>query len=488
MDKFEAPELIEIDGVRTMWTKASRPFTAALMFRVGSFDESLRTRGITHLTEHLALAPLKDTELQYNGAVEGFKTVVFAQGHPDRVGEFMTAACRNLSDLPTDRLDVESAILQREADMNPGFSYATQICAAYFGSHGPGLMHYPEYALSWLGAKMLRDWAERFFTRSNAVLALTGRPPSDWVLPLPDGDSQPYELPERAVAAPESPVLLDTQTNGVSWGALVDVPRRAIEPAVMTSVSILSKRLHDRLRHDLGRVYTVSDLYFRLDGNHVYTHLGLDSDTEHSREVATEFHRVLEQYVDGGPTTEELERQARTFEDQFADYPDMALRSYLMADAEAALCGWEQTASPSEVIDALRNLDPDGVRSRFAEAYRQSFMVADLPEDTLDTPDSIATEFPLAGTVFVRKYRARSETPPTIRIGRAGISIPIVEGWLALAAAEIEIIQFHDSILQLRARRGWREIWIDIDTARYRRGDEMKHLLHQEIPEAVFIP
>ena len=474
--------------MRTLWTKASRPFTAVLMFRVGFFDEALGDKGITHLTEHLALAPLKDTELQYNAAVEGFKTVVFAQGHPDRVGRFLTAACRSLSDLPTDRLDVESGVLEREAGSTPSFSYATQICAAYFGPRGPGLMHYPEHGLSWLGSEELRDWAARYFTKSNAVLAVTGPPPSGWELPLPGGESAPLEVPERSIPAPENPVLLDTQQNGVSWGALVDVPRRAIEPAVMTSVYILSKRLQDRLRHDLGRVYSVADLYWRLDQNHVYTHLGVDSDAEHSREVATEFHQVLADYVESGPTIEELERQARTLESQFADYPDQALRGYLMADAEAALCGWEQTASPSEVIEALNALEPDVVRARFAEAYRQSFMVADLPEHTLDVSVELATGQPLAGTVFTRKYWQKSEGPRSIRIGRAGISVLSDAGWLVVPTSEIELILMRDSVVQVQARRKWREIWVQFEPAHYRRGDGMEQLLRQKLPDSLFLP
>ena len=484
MTVIEKIQTTEVDGVRTLWTNASRPFTAVLMFRVGWFDETLRTRGITHLTEHLSLAPLKDTELTYNGAVEGFKTLVVAAGHPDRVGSFLNAVCRNLSDLPTNRLDIESGILQREADSSPGMGYPGQICAAYFGPRGPGLVDYKELGLSWLETHELRAWAARYFTKSNAVLALTGPPSSGWELPLPEGKSQPLSVPERSIPAPESPVLLEKQEHGVSWGALVRVPRPVIEPAVMTSVQILSKRLQDRLRHDLGRVYSVSDLYWRLDEDYVYTHLGVDSDTEHSREVATEFHRVVTGYVESGPTGEELERQTRTFERQLADFPDQLLRTHLLHDAEAALCGWEPTASASQVVDKLNALEPDAVRERFVEAYRQSFMVADLPEGTLDTRAEPETSPPLDGKDFTRRYLRKAHGLRTVRIGRDGLSVRTERGWLVARTSEIEVVLTEGRLIHLVTRR----MEIQFDVANYRRGTEMEQLLRRTLGDNAFLP
>ena len=408
MESFERPNTTEIDGVRTLWTNAPRPFTAALMFRVGFFDEALRTRGITHLVEHLALAPLRETEVSFNGTVEGFKTTLVAQGHPGAVGEFLAAACRSLGDLPTDRLDVERDVLKRESASKMSFTYMTKICAAYFGSRGPGLMHYPELGLSWLGPDELEAWSARYFNKSNAVLALTGPPPDDWELPLPEGERQPLEVAQRYFPAPEAPVLLQKQPCGVSWGALVDVPRQAMEPAVMTSIAVLSKRLVDRLRHDLGRTYAVSDTYIRFDRDLVYTGLGLDSDVDHSREVATEFHDVVGRYLDAGPTSEELQLYARRWESQFADFPDRALREYLMADAEAVACDWGETAAPSEVIEKLQALEPDDVRTRFAEAYRQSFTIADLLKGVLGESARLEVGRPMAGTQFMRRLRRKA--------------------------------------------------------------------------------
>lgn len=56
----------EIDGIPTFSIDGPRPFTAILSFRVGSYDERLPIRGITHLTEHLALYPRRTTEINYN--------------------------------------------------------------------------------------------------------------------------------------------------------------------------------------------------------------------------------------------------------------------------------------------------------------------------------------------------------------------------------------------------------------------------------------
>ena len=94
----------EIDGIPTRWVDGPFPFTAVLMFRVGMFDESFRMRGVSHLVEHLAMHPLRDTELTFNAAVGPNTASFWAQGHPDRVGEFLKSVCESIHDLQFDRL------------------------------------------------------------------------------------------------------------------------------------------------------------------------------------------------------------------------------------------------------------------------------------------------------------------------------------------------------------------------------------------------
>ena len=47
----------EVDGIPCLWADLPGELGATLIFRVGMADESLVTRGITHLVEHLATPP-----------------------------------------------------------------------------------------------------------------------------------------------------------------------------------------------------------------------------------------------------------------------------------------------------------------------------------------------------------------------------------------------------------------------------------------------
>jgi zinc protease len=46
-----------VDGLSTYWVEGGGQFRAVLVFRVGQGDETLSTRGICHLVEHLAIEP-----------------------------------------------------------------------------------------------------------------------------------------------------------------------------------------------------------------------------------------------------------------------------------------------------------------------------------------------------------------------------------------------------------------------------------------------
>ena len=70
----------------------------------------------------------------------------------------------------------------------------------------------------------------------------------------------------------------------------------------------------------------------------------------------------------------------------------------------------------------------------------------------------------------------------------AGISVLVNGSWLVVAPSEIELIVLRDSMVLIRARRKWREIWIEFDTAKYRRGGNMVQVLRQKLPDDLFLP
>ena len=379
--------ITELDGIPTVWVAADRPFTGAIGFRVGNMDERLPSRGITHLVEHLALSRLRDIEVTYNGSVELHKTILWAQGDPDSVFSFLADACRSLHDLPVERLPVERRVLLQEASER-GFNYASLIADAYFGPRGPGLAAYPEFGLDWLGSDEITDWAERYFTKANAVLVFTGSPPAALTLDLPDGERQPLVAPERThLPAPQTPTLLNIQDSGVSWGVLTARGAEVDDlPPLGISLPILTKRLVDRLRHDLGTVYDVSDWTISLDADLTFRYIGINCSPDDSRLVSDEFVDVMEGYAEQGPTDDELQRAVRVVEASVADRPADYLRSLAFGESDRLLCDWPPTVALSEWKAAALGSGTEAIRERFAEAYRQSYMVANPTPGRIDWP------------------------------------------------------------------------------------------------------
>ena len=60
-----------------------------------------------------------------------------------------------------------------------------------FGNRGHGHIDLDELGIAWLPPEVIAAWAARRFVRQNAVLWLSGEPPADLRLPLPDGAHRP---------------------------------------------------------------------------------------------------------------------------------------------------------------------------------------------------------------------------------------------------------------------------------------------------------
>ena len=87
----------EIDGVVTYWADVDGPRVGAIQFGVGRAAEPAAMGGVTHLVEHLALAPLTQQEYPHNGFVTGWRTVIHATGTDEELGSFFTRHIDGLS-------------------------------------------------------------------------------------------------------------------------------------------------------------------------------------------------------------------------------------------------------------------------------------------------------------------------------------------------------------------------------------------------------
>ncbi|SCE97489.1 M16 family metallopeptidase [Micromonospora chokoriensis] len=245
---------LDVDGVPTLLAPTGGPMHAGLTFRVGTADETLARAGITHLIEHLALAPLGLADYHVNGATAPAYTTFHTQGSEADIAAFLTAVCGHLSDLPVARLDVEKEILRTEWSSR-GSAAVDDIPLWRYGARDFGLSSYPEWGLSALTADDLRQWVARWFTRENAVLWIAGdRVPAGLRLTLPSGVRQP--VPVASSALPTTPAYF---VSGARAVVLDSVVRRTT--AASTFAGVLERELYRSLRQDAGLSYTTTTAY-----------------------------------------------------------------------------------------------------------------------------------------------------------------------------------------------------------------------------------
>src|SRR5438034_9740000 len=104
MERVDALTRTEVDGVPVFTLSVPGPLRAMLAFRVGVVDETLPTRGITHLTEHLAMFRLMESGARHrqehiNARVEPMRTRFFATGTPEEILAFLRDVCAGLANL-----------------------------------------------------------------------------------------------------------------------------------------------------------------------------------------------------------------------------------------------------------------------------------------------------------------------------------------------------------------------------------------------------
>lgn len=240
----------EIDGIPAMWPAKGLPGPAAgrLSFRVGQADETLQTRGFTHLVEHLALFPTGQAAHAYNGWTGPTTTSFGMEGSPGDLIDFFGALGRSLQDLPFHRIDLERGVLAAE-ERSSGSAVDTMFRLRW-GPRGFGLLAYPEFGAQRAQNEDLRQWSAQWFTKQNAVLTLSAPPPRDLRISLPDGAWTAPPDPETAIEA-----LPMSYTQHGEWFGCSVVRERVA--GGNESAWLLSERLNRNLRHKLGLVYGV---------------------------------------------------------------------------------------------------------------------------------------------------------------------------------------------------------------------------------------
>lgn len=199
-----------------------------------------------------------------------------ASGQPAQVGEFINQVAAALADLPLDRLEVERRVLRAEAESGGGG--LAPVWTFHHGNRGPALDFLDNDFLRLTGP-VVRDFADRHFTRGRAALAVTGALPSNLDFTLPDGPAASWpDLPERALAGP-------SWVPAPAAGIALSLAHRSLDPAANMVMHLLRERLENTLRHTAGTTYSV-DLDGMQVGERVRSVVTLDASDGEERTAA----------------------------------------------------------------------------------------------------------------------------------------------------------------------------------------------------------
>jgi predicted Zn-dependent peptidase len=187
-----------VDGVPVYWTDTTTVLpTVTLIFRVGFVDEPFGQRGVTHLVEHLALNDLRAAPYSFNGQVGTTTTLFMASGTEDDVVAFVRDLCRNLRNLPLQRIRHEVQVLATEAQRHR-HTLESQLLSIHCGHTPYGLMAMPELGLWKLRESDVEAWAAAMFTRDNLAVWIAGALPESLTFDLPSGVRIPPPSPSAS--------------------------------------------------------------------------------------------------------------------------------------------------------------------------------------------------------------------------------------------------------------------------------------------------
>ncbi|HEX2075767.1 MAG TPA: hypothetical protein VHF92_18470 [Geodermatophilus sp.] len=379
---------IEIDGVPVFTAPGPGRITAALVFGVGLRDETFATVEVTHLVEHLVMGSLPKSHLKCNAVTDVDSTAFYATGRPEAVRGFLEGVCRALSDLPTDRMDLEVGILQAE-HCSTADSTLGALWAARFGLVGPGLVVADGPGPQYLAEDVVRAHARRWFVRENAALWCHGALPEGLRLPLPTG---PRPDRVRPAARPQTgPVW--TKGHGAGVGLLLTSGGGGGgDVALGVGVDVLKERLRDTARHARGLSYHVDSLGLDLAADSREVAVVVDAREGQEGEVAGILWEQFGRLCAEGPTEEELAHAVAGFEEELDAEEDAVVESEL---ADAAYCSVSGLPfrPVQEVLESWRSTGAEQVAAALRRAWASAILYV---------PEEVAYEGP--GAPVERRY------------------------------------------------------------------------------------
>jgi zinc protease len=473
----------EAEGVPLFWAEAPAPFAANIVFRTGRADETLPTAGITHLIEHLAFPAREFPGIDMNGTVNGTETMFWAAGPRERALEAFDEILGRLGRITIERLENERRILQIEAASFSG-SPVTASAAFRFGPVGHGLSAYEELGLYVVDQDAVEEWWRQRFTAENAVIWMTGKPPSKLEIPLLRGERKP--MPELTPARDvELPAHNTSGPSGGVAGALL--AERSF--SVSTAFKIATNRLRQRLRFEQGLTYGAQGIYEPLTGETAHAVLFADCLDEHAVAVRDTLLSVLRDLATQGPTAEELREHLAAFRAALAEPSETAGFVYGRAGEELVP---RPAHTPEELAEGVAAVTSTSAAAAVADAL--GTLILTTPEGTGDTLD-VFKPYPWASG---RRVAGRAHRLRGLNLSRDMRRARLVAGpegvTLVSPDGELLTVMFAECVAVRRWTDGTRGLWsedgmyVEVLPAAWRDGDEIVRLIDENVPSSRVVP
>ena len=468
------PETTSIGGVRTFFAPVDGLVHAALTFRVGWADETLAEHGVSHLVEHLVLAPLGQPTFSWNGMTSAERTTFYCQGTADQAAWFLDEVAANIRQLPMTRLEVERRLLRAEAGQR-----ASGLVGLHdlwrWGTQGHGVGAYDEFGLAHLTPERVNAWAVRFLTAENSCLWTTGTPPA--ILPRGEFRPAPTASNWRATTLPG---VFNADVTTVSFSAEL---REGQWSGIVAE--LLEQRLMSRLRYTDGLTYGVNTdvVSVAVVGRRLVVSIDGLPDTLDG--VARGASEVVATLAQDGPTAEELQALVDRF-DQAMSGPTAVIGD-LARLADNTLDG-RPMRSRQWLRDELEALTPELVRDSVAEMGATMLWCV---------PPSISVPgVPAAQESSAHRVRGLRFTPPAGQLQNTYVDvtdegISVVDERVGGLAATIVWSQctaalgYDDGSRVLFGRDGFN---IRLHPERWSRYDELRVYVDRHLPASAWAP
>ena len=446
-----------IDGIPVL--RADSPggrSGAMLTFRVGRFDETLPSSGITHLVEHLTLSGPDRPGYEFNAEVSGRLTTFYMEGPaPSDVASFVARVCRGLAADHSSRLDQEKRVLRTEAASRGGPGALGSCLIERYGATGPGLAGYQEFGLRKLTWEQVAAWRDRWFVAGNAVLCVLGEMPAGLRIALPPG--RPPEMP--ALHPCDIPLPCFTVTGRGGIGMSLAGPGLL---ASSVTLNVLQQRLSTQLRHDRGLAYSVNLAGEHLDAGLRHAWVAADALPEQAPMAAHVMLDTFEKLAGGGATAEEITDYSRRLQDIYASPagPTVVLRR----QAENILTA-RPLRDPAETLRLTGELTGDAIAAAAAGLYASMIMAT--PGFLPAVQGRMHQIRPWSATRVEGgvDYRSR-DSAATLTVGERGVMLsPEPERFVTVPSDQVAaLLKWNDGTLTLVGTNGFR---IQLDPAEW---------------------